>query len=82
MLLFAFTTFIAHKKGGVWAKNEGEGIGGLLMKSFILWIYLAGFVGIIISYTAIKGNPAFFITLGEKLETMTASFISLLSLPF
>ena len=27
MLLFAFTTFIAHKKGGVWAKNEGEGIG-------------------------------------------------------
>lgn len=80
ILLFAFTTYVTYKKAGVWAKDSGEGISGIILKSFVLWIYLAGFVGILISCITIQGNSSFFITEGRslqmRLETFTSSMIS------
>lgn len=81
LLLFALTSHIAHKKAGTWSKDDHEGISGILMKSFILWVYLAGFVGIFIGCLAILEAPAFYIALGNKIEAFTASLISALFFP-
>lgn len=81
ILLFALTTYVTYKKAGVWAKNKGEDIPGILLKSFVLWIYLAGFTGIVIGCMAVTENLNFYIALGEKLKALTASLISNL-LPF
>ncbi len=81
LLLFALTSYIAHKKAGTWSKDEHEGISGILMKSFILWVYLAGFVGILIGCSAIAEAPAFYIALGKKIEALAASLISV-CIPF
>ncbi len=80
-LLFALALYIVHKKGGTWSKDEHEGISGILMKSLILWLYLAGFAGIFIGFLAVKESPVFYAALGNKIEAFTASLISALFFP-
>ncbi|MFH1657370.1 MAG: hypothetical protein ABH919_02785 [bacterium] len=79
LLLFVLTSYIAYKKGGVWSKSEGEGFAGIVLKSFVLWIYLAGLAGIIISYFTLQENSAYFLAEGRNFQ---ANFESSLGIFF
>lgn len=75
-LLFCLTTYIAYKKGGVWSKSEGEGFAGTLLKSFVLWIYLAGLTGIVVSYFSLQGNFSLFLAETKMFQANFESFLS------